>query len=520
MLKKLFYLSFLFLVNLYLFSDTYLSTRYDFYYNTISGPGKYQSYLSEGKKYNYFIQLYNGENIQNFSYNINFAMRSTDDKKYELAYYSLDNFKLKLNYYNNYLTLGDVFEYFSQYTLNTPIKGINLFLDNEFFNVNVIYGFGYQRWDAWYGDSTQRTMRRNVIAGKIKFHLHESLWIASNANYSYDDESTRVNYYESSYDNKVFSQEIEFNPFEGVILYSEAAYAKTNLIPQLNLEKIYKEGYATKVRLTLDGEPIWSTHEYERTMPEFYAILGSVIQDREKVSTNWKFKITKDLWLKTNFMWYKDNLGNSKSYTTEVLTPNVIFTIKRLFNDDYFNLDLNYRYDLRNGGEFPSTNHTAGINYSDRFFVIDSTFDLSYTRYEIIDLKRSNDINYNAILSNRMNFDIFSLSPKFNIIGWYSYDEITKLINKSNELSGELTLDITVLNILLSGNYGYGVYEIDKEKSIKNYWGINFNTFIFQNITSSLKYLFNSYDFNTLDNNGNERDYTETSFIFNVSISF
>ena len=122
-----------------------ISNELELNYNNVSGAGASQSTLSE--KFNIIenIQLNQGVDSEKNSYWLNLGGRGTDDRTVDLRPLSLTNLQLKMGSGPVRWTLGDTFEYFSQYTLSSSLKGISYTFHDESDRlpaVTLIYGVG------------------------------------------------------------------------------------------------------------------------------------------------------------------------------------------------------------------------------------------------------------------------------------------------------------------------------------------------------------------------------------------
>lgn len=498
----------------------YFRSQYNLFYNSISGEGRYQSYLSEGFKYITQIQLFTEDKLGDFNYDINLSGTSTDDKKINYENYSVDNLRIKLSHLNNFFQLGDIFSYISQYTLNMPVKGLQIKYSNDFLEINGIYGLAVPSWNSIYGKKETRMMRRYATGAKLRINLTDFMWVASNLSFLNDDVNTRVNDFDPVYDNKIYSGEVEINPFEGVSFYSEYAYSKTKHIPYINQPEQFLEDYGLKFRLILDGDPIWSTHEYEKIMADFITVAGSAIPDREKANTRWKIKITEDIWLKTGFLWFRDNLENKKEVRTDVINPDAGITFKNWFGDKNFVLNVNYRYNKRYNKLSSLISNSIGADYSDQFFVIDTNLGANYSDEILNNITKRYNINWNASASLRQDFNLFAIKPEVKANGSFALNKENDKNSKWQEVRGDLTIEIVSINLNLSGGYGKS-YNITENNDVFNKTVYESSIYFmpFSSFILSLKYSKNIYDFSeTAEISG--RDYTEDTFNLNAEISF
>ncbi|MFA6614072.1 MAG: hypothetical protein WCS83_04750, partial [Endomicrobiia bacterium] len=85
-------------------------------YNDITGPGKASSSLSQGVRHSENLGINIRGDKNDFKYNFNIAGRGTNDERVDPIFVSLTSLQARLEYKNNYLNAGDIFESFSQYS--------------------------------------------------------------------------------------------------------------------------------------------------------------------------------------------------------------------------------------------------------------------------------------------------------------------------------------------------------------------------------------------------------------------
>ncbi len=161
-------------------------------YNNITGPGKAQSSLTDGLRYYNMFNLYLRGKQNDFRYNLNVGIKVTDDRKKDIKDVSLTNFQGVITNKIHTVRIGDVFESFSQYSLNTALKGASYrYLSKDKINqLQFVYGIAYPRWDTFWDNDTKAVKRkvagtrymRNLLDGKMKL----------GASFVYSDDKDRV----------------------------------------------------------------------------------------------------------------------------------------------------------------------------------------------------------------------------------------------------------------------------------------------------------------------------------------
>ena len=139
--------------------------------NDVSGPGKASSSMSDGVKYLENLNLYGAGNLGELNYQFNLGGRATNDDRIDVRSMTFTNLQGKASFRDHYLTAGDVFESYSQYSLNTSLKGGSYKFYNTEDNlpdVSLIYGYTYPRWESFFRMPDTRTMQRMGYGANIR----------------------------------------------------------------------------------------------------------------------------------------------------------------------------------------------------------------------------------------------------------------------------------------------------------------------------------------------------------------
>jgi len=485
--------------------------------NDVSGDGDDQSSLTEGVRYLDVFSLYGRGNLGTYQYSLNLGAKMTDDSRNDSEKFSLTDLSGRLSNNIHTITAGDTFESFSQYSLNTAVKGFSYrYTDNSNLlpDVTVLCGVAYSRWDNLWGVDA---VDRQVMGVRLHQNLPHDLWIAFNATHAFDH--GRVNG-SSLYQGTTYSLDWEYLPIPGLTMRGESAITDTRERPDAD-QAIDKGDYAHRIEAIGDGGPSRVSLEYERVAAEFLTLLGSVTPDREKIKSKWRYKYSKTVSYNLGFLWYRDNLDGKKTTRTDHYKPEVGATVKQLFGRSESVADVTYRFDRAYGDSRSTKNHFGNLGYQDRFWIIDNVSNFGVTFYSTRDNQRDNEYIYNTSLSTRHPAGIFVLKPTVYAGGWTLDNDLEDTRDQIWEYALGLGLDIPSAKITSSLKVGQNW--LNKEMgtdSRKNYARLNlyYRPDFLAGFNSGMLYLrafVNDFDYTT-----NERNFRENSVTAGMSIQF
>ncbi len=411
-------------------------------YNDVSGPGRDQSSLTRGTKYLDEMSVFGNGRLGSVDYNWTVGGKATDDRRNDPKNFSLTNLQGRFTDKIHALTIGDTFESFSQYALNTAVKGSSYKYSRGGYvpEISLIYGLAYPRWDNIWGT---KTTERQIFGGKIKQALlQDELWIGFSGVQTIDHKGTS-----SLYDGNVFTGDWEYRPIPGLVIRGESSFSYYGQ----EQPGVYTEtnGYAHKVEAVGDADPSRVSIEYELVSPRYLTLAGSATPDREKVKSKWRYKYAKDLTMNFGFLWFHDNIDGQKTAgRTDRYKPEAGITIKRLFSRQYAVADLSYKLDIATGVT-KSTDHFVNLNYRDRFGLFDSDTNFGIIRYDITGSRRSFEYTYNTALSSRHSLGAVVLKPSLYLGGWTANEELAapQATDQIYEYSAGLGVDIPSVKI-------------------------------------------------------------------------
>jgi hypothetical protein len=426
-------------------------------HNEITGEGHQQSFLTEGTHYLEVFNLYGYGNIGEYEYNFNLGAKATNDQRHDAEKLSLTDLKGSISNQIHTLTAGDIYEAFSQYTLNTAVKGLSYRYENimtRLPDVTLLTGVAYSRWDNFWGTDT---VERNVIGLRARQHLSGDLWLALNYVESKDSDAVPGM---SEFDTQTFGFDWEYLPIIGLTIRGESAWISTEESQASEDSEITFDGSAHKITAIGDGGPSRATLEYERVSPDFITILGSATPDREKFKARWRYRPVKDITWNFGFLWYHDNLDGDLEERTDYYRPEIGISKRRIFERRYSVVDFTYKFD-RAHGRRNTSDHFFTAGYRDRFGIFDSETNIGITFYDTNDLRDNEEFSFNTTLSTRKTVGVWALSPSIRLGMWTLEDELESLRDNIWEYSLGLKADATKYR--LSMNLRVGQNKLQKE---------------------------------------------------------
>lgn len=511
-------------------NEFHVSSEFSYTYNDVSGPGKDQSSLTEGFRYHNLSSFYGNGNIKDIEYNFNVGIKATDDRSDDIKTFSLTNLQGRAANKIQTLTLGDTFESFSQYSLNTALKGGSYKYFNQEKNspeLTFVYGYAYPRWDNFhplYGGADVRAIRRQVFGGRIKQNFTPDFYVGISFAESSDKENTRVFDTDQIFRNKQYTIDAEYRPIPGLTLRTELSASLTRESPQEGAPDKDYAGNAYKFEAIGDGGPSRVALEYERVSPKFNTLVGSATSDREKAKGKWRYRHTKNMTYNFGFLWYRDNLhGNRTAGRTDTFKPDIGVTISNLFKREYSILDIAYNYNRQYNAQQSTVDNVVSLNYKDRFGIFDSDTSLGYSLYNTKrNQRKDEEFLYNTALSSRHSFDTFILRPSLYLGGRTFQDELNSETDKIYEYSLGVGVDIPACNITSNIKAGQNYLEKggDGDSSSKTF--VNLNVYYRPKFLSKLNQgmIFVRVFVNDFGYSTTTRNFRENSITSGLNIEF
>ncbi len=507
-------------------SEFHASNEFSVVNNEIKGAGKASSSLTKGLNYLEVLNLYGSGTRGEWEYNYTAGAKATDDERADAKTVSLTNIQGRATNKAHTLTVGDVFESFSQYALATSLKGGSYRYYKEgtrLPEVTGVFGWAYPRWDSVWKDPLTRTVNRQAAGLRVKETFNGDLWAGLSAVAAKD--TGRITAGDALYDAKNYTFDFGYVPMPGLTAAGEYSASDSDLSASAGAAKTSAKGNAARLELVGDADPSRVSLEYENVEPDFYSALGSASPDRRKFKAKWRYKYTKQVTVTSGLLWYRNNLDDQLAGTTRNWKPELSAAIKKPFaSRPYSFADLSYKFDRRYGSGSSGADHYLNANYRDRFGELDSDTNLGYTLYKTkTDVRDAKEVNFNTSLNSRHEAGSVVLKPSVNLGTWYSKDELADETDKLYEYSLGLGVDAPGANLTSDLRLGSNMLRKsaagadDSDKffaTLAAYWRPK----LMAKLNDSTIYLragFNDYSFSTANRNFREKSVTlglNTSF--------
>ncbi len=422
------------------------SNDFSLTFNDVTGPGAgSQSSLTEGGRYLEILNLFGNGRLGEFDYNWNVGAKATSDPRNDQKSSSLTNLQGRMTNKTHTLTVGDTFESFSQYALNTAVKGGSYKYQrdgNYGTSLSTLYGIAYSRWDNFWGVDA---VERHVSGAKIKQNIGSDFWLGFSGVKTTDHVRVMGG---DLVDEQAYTVDWEYRPIPGLTVQGESSWADGDTSAQSGTSTEFS-GNAHKLLVTGDGGPSRVTLEYERVAPGFKTMVGSATPDREKAKAKWRYKYTKNLSITSAMLWYRNNLDGQLGDTTDHYKPEISVSIKRPFKRQYAVADISYKLDRTRSQTVDTLDQFINTSYRDRFGVLDSDTNFGIILYDTKSSRRAQEYTYNTALSSRHTVGMFVLKPGVNLGGWTSNEELAapQATDQIYEYSVGLGVDIPAVKV-------------------------------------------------------------------------
>jgi len=427
--------------------------------NSVSGPGKSQSQLTQGvRSLDVFNTTCSGPVSGGWSYACLFGLKLTDDPVNDSKMASITNLTFKVKNKDHLFNAGDSLQEISQYTLNTGLKGLSYNFAREGSSlpeISLIYGLAYPRWDNVFGVGygTSYALERKVWGAKIRKEVVENLQVALNATGTLD--RNQLTPADQAYGHTyVYSTDLEYKPIPGLTIISETAFSQTRNALAAEATPINSSGYAQRIQATGDKDPSKVVLEYERVSPLFLTLAGSASPDREKAKATWAYKATDKVTTNITFLWFHDNLeGQKTAGTTYYFLPEIGVTVAELLGRKTAALTLGYKVDYNQRmNVMVKHDNIFTANYKDKFYFIDSDTNFAYNAFKagVDSPGRTNEFTANTLLGSTFTVQLFEISPMVQLGIFNSKDELVGTEDRTYETSAGVNINIPTMKITSS----------------------------------------------------------------------
>ena len=501
-------------------TEFHAANEFSFTQNDISGAGKDASSLTKGLNYLESLNVYGSGQRGAWTYNYTAGGKATDDLRNDAKHVSLTNIQGRATNSVHTVTVGDVFESFSQYSLATSLKGGSYRFAKEgskLPEVTGVFGWAYPRWDSAWRDPLTRSITRQGAGLRVKQEVTPDLWAAGS--YVGTKDTGRVSASDALYDAKNYTFDFGYNPMPGLTAAGEYSASDADLSASAGTAVVNSKGTAGRIELVGDADPSRVSLEYENVEPDFFSALGSATPDRRKAKAKWRYKANKRVTVTSGLLWYRNNLDASKTAgTTYNWKPEISAAIKKPFASRPNSFaDLSYKFDRKYGAGVSGADHYLNANYRDRFGELESDSNLGYTLYRTKTAVRdAREFNFNTSLNSRHQAGGVTLKPSVNLGTWYSKDELAETTDKLYEYSlglgceapgADLTGDLRFGSNMLRKSAA-GADDSDKFFAALNaYWRPRLLAALNES-TIFLRAGYNDYSFTTTSRNFREKSVT------------
>lgn len=486
-------------------------------FTDLSGPGQSSSSLTEGHRFYSVLDLKSRGKLGSYEYSLGLGFKATNDERRDKEKFSLTNLRGRLSNKIHTLNMGDTYESFSKYALNTAIKGVSYHYqnhENRAPEITLLGGIAYSRWDNFWGtDATER----KLIGARVRQDLNPDLWVAASVVTIKD---TDRNFGSSLYDGNTLTFDLEYQPLPGLTLVTEGSFSSIDE-DQLTSGTVKHNGQAYRIEAIGDQDPSRVVLEYERVDPDYLTVVGSATADREKAKVHWRYKYSQRLTIISAFLWYRDNLDGQLAVRTQHYKPEIKVSLRRMFHRRYARGSVSYKFDRSYSANASTKNHYISASYRDRFGIFNSTTNLGFTFYETETQRENNEFIANTSLNTRITKGIFIWKPSLNLGTWRSVNELVDETDYTYEYSLGLGCDIPSKKITSQLKVGqHKLHKKSADNSEKLFASLNiyYRPRLFAKLKNSTLYLrglVNDYTYTT-----SSRDFREDRLIAGFNLRF
>ncbi|MDT8287226.1 MAG: hypothetical protein RQ748_08970 [Elusimicrobiales bacterium] len=294
----------------------------------------------------------------------NILYRLTDDRLIDPQTASLKQMTVGYRDESKEIVAGDSMAYFSDYSLNNALRGLNARLKaGKRITVTLVSGVAAPGWDLFWKDlKGGGTAKRNVWGTRAETALlsDSSLIIGVNYGAGHDDAA----YFAADQTYKrtdVFSSDFRYMVNGALSVRGEVARSFTEAYANGALSYDADSDGAYRAALEFNGGKVTANAQYDRADPNFETTGGFSAQDLETLQANGNVILTGSFTLSPYLSASRDNLKRTKTTTTERLNPGLRFAWR--LSDD---LNLGGGLDLRGeeAGDGSADNDAAALSFN------------------------------------------------------------------------------------------------------------------------------------------------------------
>jgi len=504
--------------------EIHLNNELQIIANSVTGDGKARSSLSDGLHDLDILSLYGSRTTSNgyfMTYNV--GVKITDDRANDIKNFSFTNLQARWTNSIKTYAVGDVLEYYSQYSLNSALKGISYRYDATeadkaqlIQHLGLIYGISYPRWDCFTGDSQVKAIMRNAYGATARGDIAPGL--TGGLSLVYTADSGRVAATDSLFAGEVLAFDSEYQPFSELTIRDEIALSGITESPGGNSD-ISHNDVALRAEAVGSGGPSRVSLEYERVGTKFVTTLGAATPDRERIKGKWRYKYDSDITTNCSLLLYHNNLDGSKAATISATQPEFGVTVKSPFNRDSAAADVFYRIFTQNGGGTTTNDNSLGLAWRDRFGRYDSDSNLSYTMYDTeSNVTKNKELTFNTSLSTTQPYKNAMLRPTVSLGIWNMTDDLLSKTNQITEYSVGSAIEVPDSNVVSHIRVGQNSLNGQIGDSSDKFFAsgdIYYRLRTLKNAQAYIRFFYNSYSFTTTANN-----YRESSITTGLTVQY
>lgn len=498
-----------------------VTTESDFPFNSARGAGRSQSGMTRGSRYLSNISLYGAGQSEAFEWSTAFGFASSSDRRQMAQPAALNNARLDLRMGRSKLTLGDTFENFSQYSLNTPVKGAAYrFGDEESrgLSFQAVVGVADSRWRVFARGEAIDSARRGTAGAKLQWRLSEQS--AVGLSYLRSTDTGRINLGDPLYRNDLWAITAEHGIAAGWKLGAELAWSDTRESPDnVTPDRDYK-GRALRLELAGNAGRKKLQLSYENVTPNFFTSLGSAQTDRERIRLRVRERLSRNVSASYGLIWFRNNLDGQRSFRTTAIRPDIALNISEFAGRPDGSLDLTLTSDSRYGGTNRNDDLDLMATYRDVLSGWDTEWNLGMARYYSRGSRDSREFTANTSWYNRFSRGNMVYRPSFTLGYWSGNDTVARATDRNIETSLGMGIEWPTSNMRLDLRAGLRRAIIDLGDD---------NSRLFGNATFSYRpahwqsfggQLFVRFGWNDFRYTTSGRNFSETSFSIGFRTEF
>lgn len=489
-------------------------------FNDISGPGRSASSLTDGTTYIESLNIYSRGNKGDFKYIFNLGGRTTNDKRYDKAKFALTSLKGNFVYQNHQVTAGDIFESYSQFSLDSALKGTSYKYYNEednLPNVSFVYGVAYPRWENLWDGYDLVALQRDVFGANITHDFNPVFTAGFSVVHSDDSQPVTVN--DALFNNTIYALDAKYTPIIGLTINAESAFSDTSENDSGSTNSY--TGSAQKLEIIGDGHPSRVVLKYERISPKFKTLTGSAISDQERFNSSWRYKYNKNITTDLKFLWFRNHINGSPQMTHN-WQPSANITVRKLFGRRYAKSSLSYKFEKKSGNDLTTLNKYLTLTHSDRYGILENSTSLGLNSFNTNNATRDQvDYTANTTFNSRHKKGDFVIKPMISAGTFFYENQLIHQTNQVLQYSTGLGLDIPKKKIYSKLTFGQNKLQSFGQDN-SNKWFTRFHIYYkpqfskyLNKSTFSLKGAINDHSFST-----STRNFVEKSLSFGINFPF